>query len=178
MQEDKDSVKVTIAGGSYGANTLVFGVVHDALKKAQFRHVSPYIVGVSDPPGERRIDSLLDVCRAIHPDLFSTPVQVEQDLSAVRFADDVVYPTTAALEETINKAVHNDYVDYYSADRSDPLGAEHLDDEYAAQHMRELTAALPSHESMDEITPTANGRHEPEDVEVPEEAPPIEFGPI
>jgi len=116
MEENKDPVKVIVTGGSYGANTLVFGVVHDALKKAQFHQVRPHISETLWGPTSvtRRVESLLDICRCIHPDLFNTPVEITQDLTDVKFTDDEVYPTTAALEETIHKTVRNDYVDYYT----------------------------------------------------------------
>jgi hypothetical protein len=116
MEEGKEPVKVTVAGGSYGANTLVYGVIHDALHKAGFRALSPSwsaMAGMLDRD-KTRIASLLDICRSIHPDLFNTPVAVAQDLQDVRFTDDEVYPTTAALEETIHKVVRSDYVDYYT----------------------------------------------------------------
>lgn len=115
MEESKDPVRVVITGGGYGANTLVMGVVHDALCSAGFRQVMPHGPrGFAESHDKKRVASLLDICRCIHPDLFNTPVEVVQDLTEVRFTDDNIYPTTAALEEVIHKTVRNDYVDYYS----------------------------------------------------------------
>lgn len=130
MDEILDPVKVTVTGGSYGANTLVFGVVHDALHKAGFNQLSPRnMAGFSGGQDGQRIPSLLDICRSIHPHLFYTPVEVKQELEQVRFTDDEVYPTTAALEETIHKVVRNDYVDYYTAVTDQELGnSRHLDE--------------------------------------------------
>jgi hypothetical protein len=124
MKEKEDPVKVVVQGGGYGANTLVYGVVYDALHKAGFRSLTPSWsaqVGMLDRD-QTRIPSLLDICRSIHPQLFATPVQVSQDLSHVRFTDDDVFPTTAALEETIHKVVRADYVDYYSEFTDQPGG--------------------------------------------------------
>lgn len=124
MKEEEEPVKVIVQGGGYGANTLVFGVIHDALHKSGFRSLTPNwsaAVGMLDRD-KTRIASLLDICRSIHPQLFATPVSVEQDLSNVRFTDDFVFPTTAALEETIHKVVRADYVDYYSEFTDQPAG--------------------------------------------------------
>jgi hypothetical protein len=130
MQEQLEPVKVTVSGGGYGANTLVFGVLHDALCNAGFNKVSPAAIrSFNGQTDHKRIPSLLDVCRSIHPDLFNTPVDVQQELDQVRFTDDELYPTTAALEETIHKAVRNDYVDYYTVVEDSALGdGRHGDD--------------------------------------------------
>lgn len=134
MEEDQDPVKITVAGGGYGANTLVFGVVHDALVKAGFHSVRPSEMrGFNEDAG--RMTSLLDVVRSIHPHLFYTPVHVHQDLEQVRFTDDETFPTTAALEETIHKVVRKDYVDYYSVVTDQNLGN--------SRHLEELLDAPP-----------------------------------
>lgn len=128
MEESLDPVHVTVTGGSYGASTLIFGVVQDAITKAGFRNVKPRLGNSFSDEDSRRISSLLDVVRSIHPDLFSTPVEVHQELEKVRFTDDEVFPTTAALEETIHKAVRNDYVDYYSVVSDQDLGTRSFDE--------------------------------------------------
>ena len=139
MEESLEPVKVTVAGGSYGANSLVFGVVHDALHKAGFSQVSPRSMssGFIDGQDAKRIPSLLDICRCIHPHLFYTPVDVRQDLEQVRFTDDEIYPTTAALEETIHKTVRNDYVDYYTVVTDQDLGGAN------GRHLEEILDAPP-----------------------------------
>ena len=73
-----DPLEVTVSGGSAEVNTLVYGVVQNALDEAGFTDVD-----VSSPHGDASVDiaqmpSLLDIVRAKNPSMFDTPIKVSQ----------------------------------------------------------------------------------------------------
>jgi hypothetical protein len=73
-----DPLEVTVAGGSAEVNTLVYGVVQNALDEAGFTDIA-----VSSPHGDVSVDtaqvpSLLDIIRAKNPSMFDTPIRVCQ----------------------------------------------------------------------------------------------------
>lgn len=77
-----DPLEVTVAGGSAEVNTLVYGVVQNALDEAGFTDIA-----VNSPHGDVSVDtaqmpSLLDIVRAKNPSMFDTPVKVTQVVPA------------------------------------------------------------------------------------------------
>jgi hypothetical protein len=90
MSTQKDPLEVIVQGGPIETNTLVFGIVQNALQDAGFTDVS-----VHSPQGNVECDftempSLLDVVRANRPHLFDTPLRVTQNAHA----DDVLLLST------------------------------------------------------------------------------------
>lgn len=90
MSTQKDPLEVIVQGGPIEANTLVFGVVQNALNDAGFTDVS-----VRSPQGTvdanlSEMPTLLDVVRANRPHLFDTAIRVTQ----LAHADDVLLLST------------------------------------------------------------------------------------
>jgi hypothetical protein len=80
MNEENDPLEVIVQGGSIEANTVVYGVVQNALSNAGFTEVT-----VSSPQGDtaalvNKVPTMLDVVRASRPELFATRVTVKQNV--------------------------------------------------------------------------------------------------
>jgi hypothetical protein len=91
-----DPLEVTVAGGSAEVNTLVYGVVQNALDEAGFTDIA-----VNSPHGDVSVDTasvptLLDLVRAKNPSMFDTPIRVTQVASADQVANLANGDTVAA----------------------------------------------------------------------------------
>jgi len=91
-----DPLEVTVAGGSAEVNTLVYGVVQNALDEAGFTDIA-----VNSPHGDVSVDTasvptLLDLVRAKNPSMFDTPIRVTQVAPADQVANMANGDTVAA----------------------------------------------------------------------------------
>lgn len=83
-----DPLEVTVSGGSAEVNTLVYGVVQNALDEAGFTDVTAHSVVHADASVDTaQMPTLLDLVRAKNPSMFDTPVKVTQVASADQVAN-------------------------------------------------------------------------------------------
>lgn len=108
MSTHIDPLEVTISGGTAETNTLVSGVVQTALDEAGFTDIT-----VNSPHGDAGVDedampSLLDIIRVKNPDMFDTPIKINQHVSADAIAN---LPNVSATAAAIANAVYAGVLD-------------------------------------------------------------------
>jgi hypothetical protein len=82
-----DPLEVTVAGGSAEINTLVYGVVQNALDEAGFTDLSVSSVHGDASVDTAQVPTLLDLVRAKNPSMFDTPIKITQVASADQIAN-------------------------------------------------------------------------------------------